>query len=156
MFFYFYGVIGVTLIGDALDDLPSPPMYQFDSFRNAVIALFQLTVGEGWHEVMYSAAEAQNNLFVSIYFVSFVFIITLIFTNLFVGLVISLVDDMETQNAATSTAHSVHSDHGMPTNHNVHQRTRSKRTLNTPLTASRHRLQEIREINKQSSCRGTD
>merc|ERR1719433_194293 len=105
MFFYFYGVLGVTMIGGALHDLPTEPDYKFDSFSSAIIALFQLTVGEGWHQVMYSVAEAQNNIFSVFYFVSFIFFITLVFTNLFVGLVISLVDDMETQNRRKQQRH---------------------------------------------------
>merc|ERR1712062_708229 len=48
MVFYLYGVFGVTMIGEALNDLPTKPDYKFDSFWSAVIALFQLTVGEGW------------------------------------------------------------------------------------------------------------
>eukprot|EP01083_Nonionella_stella_P171347 585111_1 len=100
MLFYAYGVIGVWLIADSLQrNLLTQPQYSFETFSDALVTLFQLTVGEGWHDVMYAAVYANNSLLSSTwYFLTFVLIITLVFTNLFVGLVISVVDDVETEN----------------------------------------------------------
>ena len=170
MFYWIYGVMGVTLFGDALErQLPTNVDYTFKTFPDALIALFQLTVGEGWHDLMYDVMEAENDIITSaVYFVSFVFIITLIFTNLFIGLVISLVDDMETQNRKSKHHSSAHSTaHSATANNNQnlqHQRTRSKLKRTTMSQSainaqrqslnSRRRLDEIRSINAQNSRLG--
>merc|ERR1712228_807913 len=101
MLFYIYAVIGVWLIGNQLSLLLNTPQFTFATFADSLITLFQLTVGEGWHDIMYSTVYAKNSLLTTTwYFLSFVLIITLIFTNLFVGLVISVVDDTDKQNKA--------------------------------------------------------
>jgi len=101
--FYIYAVFGVWLIGDELDTrLLDPPQYSFSTFHDSLVTLFQLTVGEGWHNVMYDTVYTKNSLLVTTpYFLSFVLMITLIFTNLFVGLVISVVDDVNQENKNT-------------------------------------------------------
>jgi len=100
MLFYFYAVLGVWLIGDSLQEhLVDTPLYSFGTFHDALVTLFQLTVGEGWHDVMYTSVYASDSLLSTTwYFLSFILIITMIFTNLFVGLVISVVDDIEQEN----------------------------------------------------------
>jgi hypothetical protein len=66
----------------------SPPG-NFDTLRNSVFVLFQLMVGEAWHEVMYAAIKT-NGWNAAYYFIAFTIIVSLLFTNLFVGVILSV------------------------------------------------------------------
>jgi len=65
------------------------PQGNFENLAQAMATLFQLFLGENWQDIMYAAIAVYHSFSVSIYFISFVMIVTIIFTNLFVGLVLS-------------------------------------------------------------------
>eukprot|EP01084_Bolivina_argentea_P000722 1324_1 len=62
LLFYLYGVIGVSLIGDKFSLQINKPQYSFATFSDSLLTLYQLTLGSGWHHVMYSAAQVSNSL----------------------------------------------------------------------------------------------
>lgn len=88
--FFIYGVIGVWMLSDEMSAVlqTGAPEGNFDNLSNALLTLFQLLVGEGWHEVMYAAIRTTSGFAISWYFISFVIIVTLLFTNVFIGIVL--------------------------------------------------------------------
>ncbi|MES1917027.1 MAG: hypothetical protein MHM6MM_008790, partial [Cercozoa sp. M6MM] len=88
--FYVYAVFGVYLFGDRYGRVHESRLTdaRFESLSGSFISLFQLLVGEGWHEVMYSSILATDWI-ASWYFISYTIIVTLFFANLFIGLVLN-------------------------------------------------------------------
>jgi hypothetical protein len=94
--FYVFAVWATAHISDSLKFLPDNPyLFRFGTFGDSMLTLFQLLVGEGWHDVMYAVMTVKDNYSWAYYFMGFVFLVTLIFANLFVGLVLSVVEDLE-------------------------------------------------------------
>ena len=103
---YIFAVFGVWLYGgqfrrlsdDAYDLAPAT----FDSFSTALTTLFLVMEGEQWHVVSYAAMDARNSLVPITYFVLFVIVNGLLFTNLFIGVLcdtFSEVEDKELEKA---------------------------------------------------------
>ncbi|NBO69785.1 MAG: ion transporter [Bacteroidetes bacterium] len=87
--YYSYAVIGVFLFSE------NDPQH-FGSLSQAVLTLFQVMTGDGWSELM--KANMYNCIhphpFLSpLYFCSFVLVGALIILNLFVGIIISEMDE---------------------------------------------------------------
>jgi len=61
----------------------------FDSFLDSFLTLFQLTVGEGWHEVMYYAEEISGN-FAIWFFITYTFVVSVLFVQMFIGFIIDV------------------------------------------------------------------
>lgn len=68
----------------------------YDNVINAITALFILTSEEGWPDIMYNAVDASEvgrapirdyNIYISYYFVIFIFVGSFFFLNLFIGVV---------------------------------------------------------------------
>ena len=53
-----------------------------------MLSLVQITVGEGWHDIMYVIMNGKHSFYWSIYFMLYVLIETLMMTNLLVGVVL--------------------------------------------------------------------
>lgn len=83
---YMYAVSGVLLFGDGFERLPNPPDGTFSSFNSALLLLFQCVVGEDWEDFMYAGMQI-GGLLSSVYFVSFMVITTILFVNLFIGVI---------------------------------------------------------------------
>ena len=47
-----------------------------------MLSLVQITVGEGWHEIMYVIMNGKHSFYWSIYFMLYVLVETLMMTNL--------------------------------------------------------------------------
>lgn len=59
--FFLYGV-GVWFFAGQWDILQNQkPAGHFDTLTDALVTLFQLLVGEGWHDVRYDAAFCFNS-----------------------------------------------------------------------------------------------
>jgi two pore calcium channel protein, plant len=88
--FFIYGVLGVFfLTGDFSRVLQlASPDATFDTLSDAMLTMFQLLIGEGWHEVMYAAIRTTNSFGISWFFISFILIVTVLITNLFIGIVL--------------------------------------------------------------------
>ena len=94
LIFYVFSYWGVWLFHDkfkvlAYEGEGGHPGCDFDSLTNAMITLFQLLVGEAWHEVMYAAVKVTDWSY-AYYFVSFSFIVSMLFTNLIVGVILAV------------------------------------------------------------------
>jgi len=94
LFMLFFGQIGTSLFNGAYDNMlpEDKPPSNFNTMWDSFVTLLQLLVGEGWHEVMYKTVLAMNFFGYSVYFLIYVFCITLIVTNLFIGLILSSVE----------------------------------------------------------------
>eukprot|EP00736_Rhodelphis_marinus_P003221 Rmarinus@m.19272 len=88
---YMFSAVGCILFAGALSSLPtaiySMKDANFDSLEEAFTTLFQLMGGESWSSTMYATIDATASLAVATYFVAYVCIITLLFVNLFIGVV---------------------------------------------------------------------
>ncbi len=97
---YMYAALGVIFLGRVFRDfeatMPNPGDelgiggINFDSFHAAFYSLWQLLIGEGWHSVMHAAVTShyKDVIPLTVYFVTFTAIGTLIFTNLLIGVII--------------------------------------------------------------------
>jgi Ca2+-binding EF-hand superfamily protein len=88
---YFYAVWGCILFGGWFKYLNNYdiPQANFNSMQDAVTTLLQLFVGEAWNSVMGAGFNTKGGSSASIYFISYVLLTTLLFTNLLVGVIIS-------------------------------------------------------------------
>lgn len=85
--FYIYGVLGVFMFG-AVD-----PQH-FGSLSKAFLTIFQIMTLEGWVELMRPLIEIHP-WGTPFYFVSFIFLGTMITLNLFIGIIISGMTEVE-------------------------------------------------------------
>ena len=91
IFFYLYGAVGCYLFASSFKynaDYILPDA-NFNSFLDALMTLFQLFVGEAWNDVMEAAMNTGKTVPAVLYFVSFIVIMTLLFTNLIIGIICS-------------------------------------------------------------------
>jgi len=97
--FYVYAVFGNARISNQIEyvtvDVSSYVFFGFASMAQSWLTLFQMLVSEGWDDIMNDTIIATNNFAWAFYFGSFMFIVTLIFTNLFFGLVLAVIDEIE-------------------------------------------------------------
>ena len=87
--YYTYGVIGYFLFGE------NDPQH-FGSLPSTFLTLFQMMTGDGWSDLMKANmfnCPHPHTLLAPLYFCSFVLIGALIILNLFVGVIISEMDD---------------------------------------------------------------
>eukprot|EP01084_Bolivina_argentea_P246427 412414_1 len=66
----------------------------FNNTGYSILCLIQLMVGEGWHEIMYLNAIATSFI-ATIYFIIYITVVTIIISNVFVGLFLAGIDDLE-------------------------------------------------------------
>ena len=102
-----YAVGGVILMAGTFiflegQDLPGA---NFNSILDSWNILWQLLVGEGWHDIMYTAVQA-NDGWMTFFFMSYTLITTLLFTNLVIGIFVSANAKVnEAKSRDTSDAH---------------------------------------------------
>jgi len=89
--FYFYGALGCLLFASDFKynvdyELPDA---NFNSFLDSIMTLFQLFVGEAWNDVMEAAMNTGKTVPAVLYFVSYIIMMTLLFTNLIIGIICS-------------------------------------------------------------------
>ena len=106
--FYIYAVLGVFLFGT------NDPMH-FGSLGKSMLTLFQVLTLEGWADIMrtqiYGCAEFGYDSFqdlctltmpspisASIYFVTFIIVGTMIILNLFIGVIMNGMQELEKEN----------------------------------------------------------
>ena len=105
LYIYSWSKLGCSLFGDNITSIVIEDIYDaapnivanFNSSQYAILTLIQLLVGEGWHEVMYLNIIATNSFFSSIYFIIYITVVTIIISNVFIGLFLSGIDDLEMQ-----------------------------------------------------------
>ena len=57
----------------------------FNSTVAGLGALLQILTGESWHQIMYRAVDAVDNIGATLYFISLVALVLLLFANVFIG-----------------------------------------------------------------------
>lgn len=112
MFLFVYSVLGVTIFSGIKQDGAISVHANFTNFHNAIITLFRMATGESWHELMYDCArqksivfeclatqdyysmkefgrmECGNQILAYAYFISFMIIVSFIFLNLFIAIIL--------------------------------------------------------------------
>eukprot|EP00656_Telonema_subtile_P052056 TRINITY_DN7148_c0_g2_i1.p1 TRINITY_DN7148_c0_g2~~TRINITY_DN7148_c0_g2_i1.p1 ORF type:complete len:576 (-),score=141.01 TRINITY_DN7148_c0_g2_i1:230-1957(-) len=66
----------------------------FGTYTNSLTTCFRLFVGEGWHNIMYSTSDATTEAS-RFWFCSYIFLVGMLGGELFVGVIISLYNDVE-------------------------------------------------------------
>merc|ERR1712176_1363309 len=72
---------------------------------SSMLTLLQLIVGEGWHEIMYLNVIATRIEY-SLYFILYIVIVTLIISNIFVGLFLSEIEGLDAKQSESELMHS--------------------------------------------------
>merc|ERR1712070_565350 len=70
----------------------SNPQY-FESIGVTMVTLFQLLVGEGWHDIMYSVGEATSHTYAWLFF-AYMVVVSVLFTQLFIGIIVEAFEDV--------------------------------------------------------------
>lgn len=104
LYIYSWARLGCTLFGDNITNIVIPEIYDvadgmvanFNSLHYAVLALAQLMIGEGWHEVMYFNTIATTQ-FYSLYFILYITAVSIIIANVLVGLFLADIDEIRKQ-----------------------------------------------------------
>lgn len=89
LMFYIYGVAGVHLFRDA------DPAH-FGSLTAALFSLFQVITLDNWSDT-YRAARSGAPLAAPVYFVSFILLGTMIMLNLFIGIIMNSMSEMQAE-----------------------------------------------------------
>eukprot|EP01083_Nonionella_stella_P014074 39554_1 len=108
LYIYAWARLGCALFGDdataiVIDDVYAPApgiVANFDTIGYSLLCLVQLMVGEGWHEVMYLNVIASTSFASAAYFMIYITVVTLIISNIFVGLFLAGIDDLQMEEAA--------------------------------------------------------
>ena len=102
---YFYAVVGCFLFASEMKYNTNYhiPMSNFNSMLDSILTLFQLFVGAGWNGVLYAAMQTGKEFEALVFFISYTLLITLLFTNLIIGVICSgfeAVNEARKQNLA--------------------------------------------------------
>jgi voltage-gated sodium channel len=92
--FYIYGVLGVFMFGS------SDPEH-FGSLPKAFLTIFQIMTLEGWVDLM-KPLVTSHPIGTPFYFISFIFLGTMITLNLFIGIIISGMTEVEKKESSES------------------------------------------------------
>lgn len=65
----------------------------FDRFSKSMTTMFRLFIGEGWHSVMYAASDNTTGAS-KFFFMVYVFLVTMLFGQLLVGVIINLYQEV--------------------------------------------------------------
>jgi len=86
-----YTLLGMELFANSL---PEPvPRVNFDSFQEALTAIFIVLVGEDWNALMYQYMFGENPYANSLFFISLVIIGNMILLNLFLAILLKNFQD---------------------------------------------------------------
>eukprot|EP01083_Nonionella_stella_P200895 735311_1 len=101
IFIFIWARIGCTIFAKQKDIVPSEIFEtganaSFDTYGTSILTLLQLMVGEGWHEIMYIYMLATSVSYSS-YFIFYIIFVTLIISNIFIGLFLSEMEELEHQ-----------------------------------------------------------
>merc|ERR1712228_437469 len=110
IFMFIWARIGCTLFATkteiVLDEIyQTAADARFDTLGSSILTLLQLMVGEGWHEIMYLNIIATRIEY-SVYFVAYIVIVTLIISNIFVGLFLSKIEGVDNKHNESLLMHS--------------------------------------------------
>lgn len=93
---YFFNTLGVIMLSGRFQFLPvsyyDMPEANFNSFLNGFFTLYLMFIGEAWNDVMAAAEDVSplaRRWVVMAYFFAYVFLLTIIFANLLIGVIIN-------------------------------------------------------------------
>ena len=93
LFLYVFAAIGTPLFAGKLKQFSTQgdvhPAANFDTFGETLRTLFHLLLGE-FSDIMYAGIDSHGSMWVSVYFVGFALVCSLIFTNLVIGVICEL------------------------------------------------------------------
>lgn len=98
--FYIYAVCGVFFFGHA-------DPRNFGTLGDAMLALFGVITLEGWTDLMYGLLEPESSvpkIKVILYFLSFVLLGTMIMLNLFIGVIMNSMQEVQQEKAIAQLA----------------------------------------------------
>ena len=132
LMFYIYAVAGVHLFGGVAPE-------QFGSLATALFSLFQLITLEGWVEV-FGAVNDSGPVRAILYFVTFIVLGTMIMLNLFIGVIMNSMSEMQAEIADRDrTRHERET--GEPTvDDDFRQIEQQLKVLQEQLATTRHRV----------------
>ena len=81
-----YAVLGMQLFANRNDGLESPPRLHFDTFPQAMLALFTVSTGEGWTELMFH--DIQITKAAIPFYITFFILVNYIVLNLVIAVVL--------------------------------------------------------------------
>eukprot|EP00736_Rhodelphis_marinus_P009172 Rmarinus@m.1353 len=86
---YIFAALGCILYAGSFDELPEYdlPDANFNSMEASFTTLFQMISGEAWSDIMYAAIDSTSQYESATFFITYVIVITLLFANLFIGVV---------------------------------------------------------------------
>lgn len=86
-----YGIVGVTFFSDKFASVlqGEAPRGNFNSLSRSLLTLFQMFIGESWEQIMYAGINVTS-WSAAYFFLSFIFIVTLLFGNLFKALFLNI------------------------------------------------------------------
>ena len=111
LFLFVFSILGVTLFAEVKLQETMDRHANFQNFGLALLTLFRVATGEGWVDIMFDAARQPSTIFSCIaeqtyeskqeigiqgcgsrtayfYFVSFFLIVSLVFLNLFIAIIL--------------------------------------------------------------------
>jgi len=106
MFFivYFFAVLGMCLIGDALaatDSLPSATMNgdygemtNFSNLPRSLVSMFQILMTNNWNDILYTAMQGSGAS-IALFFVVFYILSVLVMLNIFTSIVLQSINKRE-------------------------------------------------------------
>jgi hypothetical protein len=86
--YFIYAVLGIQLfaevpLGEQLNEHAN-----FRSFGSALLLVIRISTGEGWNGIMHEVDEAGSSTYAIIYFYSFTVLMSLVFVNLFIAVIL--------------------------------------------------------------------
>lgn len=116
---YIYSILGMFLFADVKLNYPLDDNLNFNNIGYSFLTMIRVSTGENWHEIMHAVSRSKNSLYLCIedskyqdflandrrpvscggrissilFFVSFIIIVSLVFLNLFVAIILEGFDD---------------------------------------------------------------
>ena len=93
---YVFAVLGCWSFAGLLRDLPPSVVStilrnaNFDTFESSMSTLYGVMLAEGWQEILYALIDAGNSINAAFYFIMYVTIVSVLFSQVFVGITIDV------------------------------------------------------------------
>mmetsp|Transcript_7183 Transcript_7183/g.12108 ORF Transcript_7183/g.12108 Transcript_7183/m.12108 type:complete len:1503 (-) Transcript_7183:75-4583(-) len=89
LFIFIYALLGMSLFGGKFDYDDGTPRGNYDTFPIAIITVFQVLTMENWQTVLFDSMRGNTNkFFISIFYISWIFIGNFILLNLFLAILL--------------------------------------------------------------------
>ena len=141
-YFFLFGVIGVTLYKDLnWDDgyfKDDTGRANYHNLSNAFICLIQGFLGEAFHELMFAIRDKKESWVHCWYIASYVFIMSLLFQNLFFGILLNIFSALNNHVSNGFNLHNVYLTELLMENDDITQQPQSSSQLKPPTPHQRN------------------